>query len=537
MVRISGLMAAGCSLALCASQAWATDFFIQPTSPGPVAGAPLGAIALQATTAEAEPELVEEPVETTDSTPFKRLRTTVNDRGNTAGKWLRPGSETVTATAAEEVDATTDATSASVTEDTGATDETAVTAATAEATTTQITAVASTTGNTWKSVADAFASGQIKAGDRILLMAGYHGPISIRGANFATPVTIAPVPGQVAHAASITVRSSSGLNFQDLKVWTPAGATLSANMVRTYPDSSNITFTRLDVRAVADSPNYLKWSQTTWLANKTTGFLTDGDKIVVRNNRITGVFHGILSMGRNGVVEANIVDGFGGDGMRALGDYSLVKGNRIQNCFDIDPNHDDGFQSFSRSAAGKAGAGTLYGLKLIGNKIIEWNLQTTNPLRCNLQGIGMFDGMFEDLLIENNVIAVSHYHGITVTGTRKAVIRNNTVVNVQGKAGKYPMILVANDKDGTQSTNITLANNLAMSIRPLPTGAVNSVVTNNQLIALGSDFASIAAKDYSLSATSKAVDGGQAKYAPTVDVLNAPRPKGAAPDIGAFETR
>lgn len=85
MVRIKGLMAAGCSLALCASQAWATDFFIQPTSPGP-AGAPLGAIALQATTAEAEPELVEEPVDDGQHPVQAPAQQTANDRGNTAGK-------------------------------------------------------------------------------------------------------------------------------------------------------------------------------------------------------------------------------------------------------------------------------------------------------------------------------------------------------------------------------------------------------------------------------------------------------------------
>lgn len=551
MNRIAGLLTTGCSLALCVTQAWAADFYVQPLQPGPVAGAPLGAVALQGTIIGTS----EEETDTQTSTvTFKRLRTTVNERGNSAGKWL------TTATATEEGDGTTTTTLSEPTGETVTTTEAPVgsggetltttdgTTGTAAVTTTDgttatttdtapITTVSTSGGQTWNSVADVFNSDKLQPGDRILLMGGYHGPLSIRGVKLAGPITIAPVPGQVAHVDSITIRSSGNINIQDLKVWASALTSSKTFLIRTYSDTSNIVFDRMDVRAAADSGNYAQWPESAWLNKMWSGFMTDGNAITVRNSRITGIYHGIMAMGPNNVVDSNIVDGFGGDGLRALGDYSVVRNNRVQNCYAFDGNHDDGFQAFTVSPTGQAGAGTQYGLKLIGNKIFEWTLATPSPLRCSLQGIGMFDGMFEDLLIENNLIAVSHYHGITVTGTRKAVIRNNTVVNIDGKTGKYPWIRIDNDKDGTLSTDITLANNLAMSLMPLPKTATNSVSTNNKVIALGSDFVSLANKDYSLSATSLAVDGALAKYAPAVDILNAARPKGKAPDIGAYETR
>ena len=56
-----------------------------------------------------------------------------------------------------------------------------------------------------------------------------------------------------------------------------------------------------------------------------------------------------------------------------------------------------------------------------------WHPQ--QPHRGALQGIGCFDGMFVDWIIENNVIIVDHYHGITLGGARGCRIVNNTVID------------------------------------------------------------------------------------------------------------
>lgn len=527
MQRMRTVLMAGCCLAMGTVPAFARDFYVQPSNPGPVSGAPLGAVSLQATTTDT--------AATTEGSTFKLLQTTVNERGNTAGKWLRPGAKgTSNSGDAVTVGQTTKTSTATAS-------STATTAATTTGmTTTTATATApvstSATANTYQSIAEVFASGLVTGGDRILLMAGYHGPMMIQGQKFASPVVIEPVPGQVAHVDSLQIRSSQNITVQDLKVWSSNNKAGQVAVLRTYGDTSDILFSNMDVRSVSDSGNYMNWSLGQWLSYKRSGVLLDGNRVSIVGSRVTGVYNGIVSQAANAVIRNNIVDGFGGDGMRALGDYTLVQGNKIQNCFDIDPNHDDGFQSYSTSAAGKAGQGTLYGLKVIGNKIIEWSQTATNPLRCNLQGIGMFDGIYKDLVIQNNLIAVSAYHGITVAGAQNAVIANNTVVNIMGQSQRYPWIQVSYDKDGTPSSNVVIANNLAMNIKQMK-GQSNVTFANNRTIAIQTEFASIAAKNFALSTVSPAANAGVAKYAPSTDIMNVPRPKGSGPDIGAYETR
>ena len=63
--------------------------------------------------------------------------------------------------------------------------------------------------------------------------------------------------------------------------------------------------------------------------------------------------------------------------------------------------------------------GEVVGLVLRGNTIINYE-DPDQPHRGTLQGIGCFDGMFVDWIIENNVIIVDHYHGITLSGAAAA---------------------------------------------------------------------------------------------------------------------
>ncbi len=527
MIGIRALLIAGCSVALCGTNAWATDFYVKPVTPGPVAGTPLGAVNLQAST---ERETEEKP-----RAFSKRLRTTVNERGNTAGKWLRSGSEKAIGTASA-----TGGTTATTTTSSGATTTTAPssTTSTATAPVTLVQSTSSNAGPAWNSVDELLKSGKVQAGDRILLMGGYYGALNIRNARFSAPVTIEPVPGQIAHAESMTVRASSNLIIQGLKLWALTENHPVNQVVRSYADASNITFNNMDVRAYKDSANYMNWSQATWLANQRSGFFLQGPNVTIQNSRATGVYFGIQTTGANGAILNNIVDGFAGDGMRALGDNSLVQGNKLQNCFQINANHADGFQSFTVDpVTRKAGQGVQTGLKIIGNKIVEWTSSSTNPLRCKLQGIGMFDGMFDDLVVQNNLIVSSHYHGITVAGTRRAKIVNNTVVNMTGGTSKYPWIKVTHHKNGTLSSDVTIANNIANQVAPLAATIANSLVTNNIVPVWSRDFTAPRTLDFSLTTGSPAADAGTATFAPKDDILLAPRPKGKGPDIGAYESR
>jgi Right handed beta helix region len=473
------------------SPAFAADYFVQAARPGPVAGVALSVISLQASLTDASTPA---PGADADSSPHPR--------------WLhRAGHEAGTETGGAAIDEST------------------------------IVPLQAAPTAPWKSVGALLASGKVKAGDRIFLNAGYHGPLVIRGHKFTAPVLIAPAPGVVAHVDSILIDASANFVFKDLKVWPSGLNPTNTQIIRSYTTSSDLAFTGLDVRSVPDAPGYMSWSATTWKANKRSGFFLQGNRVTVQNSRVTGVFHGILLSGASSLIEGNVVDGFSADGMRAIGDNSIVRNNRVQNCISIDGTHKDGFQSFSSGPNGP-GSGVLKNLVIENNKIIEWASQQTNPLRCRLQGIGMFDGMYDGLRIENNIIVVSAYHGINVSGALNADIRQNTVVNPNGLAGKHPWVRVAAHKNGTPSRNVDLANNFATNITSVTNTANNVIVTNNvRAGAATTEFVGFATQNYALKSTSKAIDAGTATQMTAKDIAGVARFKGKGPDAGAFESQ
>ena len=105
---------------------------------------------------------------------------------------------------------------------------------------------------------------------------------------------------------------------------------------------------------------------------------------------------------------------------------------KAKNCVVTDANHDDGIQGF------KPGGGTISGLVIDRNTILEWTAAPDHPLRCALQGMFLSDAIYENLVVSNNLVSTSQYHGITLSGGRNAKIVNNTVVNAKGVTGSTP---------------------------------------------------------------------------------------------------
>lgn len=404
-------------------------------------------------------------------------------------------------------------------------------------TTAGLSGAAVTPANTFASMSALFTSNKLKSGDRIFLMNGAHGPLVFRGMKFAAPVLIAPMPGSFAQVDSILIDSSANLVFQDLGVWPTSLTPGKAPLIRSYGNTSDLIFTNLDVRSVFDAPNYSAWSRATWISNKRAGFLIDGNRVTVRGTRITGLQNGIIGMADNLLLDHNTIDGFSADALRALGDNSIVRGNLVQNCMSIDLTHHDGFQSYSVGPTGKPGTGTQRNLVIENNRIFE-TVGKPSAMKCLLQGIGMFDGMYDGVVIQNNLIAVSAYHGIAIAGALNAKILQNTIVPASGLVGKFPWIKVSNHKLGMPSSNVVIENNLSTNVVTISNPTRNIVVSNNPKPGTASnEFTAFAQMDLSLKATSKGVDAGDTKATTLTDVMGVKRWKGNGPDAGAYESR
>ncbi|RZJ81987.1 MAG: hypothetical protein EOO20_24765, partial [Chryseobacterium sp.] len=115
---------------------------------------------------------------------------------------------------------------------------------------------------------------------------------------------------------------------------------------------------------------------------------------------------------------------------RGLSDDSLFEFNLVAGSYGIDDNHDDGFQSWSSDEQGKVGMGKVSNVILRNNVFIsQLDPEQPFPQKLGMQGIGCFDGFFENWVIENNVVLTNMWHGISFYGARNVKIINNTVAS------------------------------------------------------------------------------------------------------------
>ena len=78
-------------------------------------------------------------------------------------------------------------------------------------------------------------------------------------------------------------------------------------------------------------------------------------------NWFQGSIFGISVSGANALVERNTVSNFSADGLRGLGNFGTFQYNVVKNCYDVNENHDDGFQSWSVGTGG-VGTGEVVGV-------------------------------------------------------------------------------------------------------------------------------------------------------------------------------
>jgi len=379
------------------------------------------------------------------------------------------------------------------------------------------------------------AGAPIKGGDTILLHNGYHGELSITGCYNAEPITIEPVEGHEPRFRAVRLRSSSHWVLRGLHV---SGVFGPGKKPRTLIELSSHGWTgpihdvTVEDCVVQSAADVSKWTKQDWNDKPSNGISADGTRMTVRGNRVTNVNFGISVGATHAVIERNAVVNFAGDGLRGLGDHSVFAYNVVKNCYDVNDNHDDGFQSWSLGPDRRPGTGKVVGLVLRGNTIINYE-DPDQPFRGTLQGIGCFDGMFEDWVIENNVVIVDHWHGITLLGARNCRIVNNTVIDRNPDRPGPPWIMIDKHKKGERSIGCVIRNNLAVVKAPADqdvTADHNLAVTDPQAM-----FVDPERFDLRLKPTSPAVDAGSADLAPSDDRAGDGRPQGKAVDLGAYE--
>lgn len=297
-------------------------------------------------------------------------------------------------------------------------------------------------------------SGNLSGGDRLILEPGFHGQLLIDTLTFEPPLVITAAPNTRPELAHLKINNSKGVRIEGLGVTATAEGGSNEALVE-IRQSQNI---QLDDLVIASTEDTRTWTAARWRRLARHGVSLSGQDISLSNSLIRNVRHGVSSDARNTLVQGNTIELFSGDGIRGLGDDSAYIGNTIRLCVGVDDNHDDGFQSWSLDELNQPGMGTVRNVRVENNQIRNG----AHPLSCTLQGIGLFDGIFENWLIRGNTVVVDHWHGITVMGARDVTIKDNIVLDSRpGKPGA-PWITITAHKDGRIAQNSFIEGNITM---------------------------------------------------------------------------
>ncbi|MGB3315880.1 MAG: hypothetical protein WBB85_15855 [Albidovulum sp.] len=273
-----------------------------------------------------------------------------------------------------------------------------------------------------------------------ILISGQFGTVSIKGLRMKRGVTVASAKPGSAHFERIEIRSCANITLSGLSCWPLSPVTKSKAkqyLITADSKSENIEVTNSLFRGRADSDDHTHWSKDDWQAAKIGAVFLQGPRGIIRNNAAIGVNFGFNVIGHSSEIFENTVFGFSGDGLRVAADNCVVIGNRVSDAVGIDKNHPDGFQAFKRK-------GTLSGLVVKDNTILEWTIRPDNPLRTRLQGLSLHDGPYENVVVRDNSVSCSSPNGIRLTRVINLDVTGNRVRHADGKRGNAPRLIVAN---------------------------------------------------------------------------------------------
>jgi parallel beta-helix repeat protein len=211
----------------------------------------------------------------------------------------------------------------------------------------------------------------------------------------------------------------------------------------------------------------------------------------------------------------------------------------------VSENHDDLFQAFTAVP----GVGPACKNDTIRGNLFVNTTDTNRPFVGVTQGIGCFNGPFENWIVENNIVMTDHYHGISFYDATNCKIVNNTVMdpylvtpvdpfeNNSSSTGPAWIYL-----DGASTNNI-VKNNLANTMNFA--SGVNTTAASNYSIGSISSYANYFVNvsniavpgsfDLHLKPGSLPINRGDNVDAPLVDFDGVARPQGAKVDCGAYE--
>ena len=370
----------------------------------------------------------------------------------------------------------------------------------------------------------------VQAGDTIFLRDGLHGDIALVGYQNAAPIYVFAQAGHHPVFRHLDVASCRNWVFSGINISSePYGDYLNGKLVKIESHNWQGPCSLVELSDCQVFSTSQPWvNADDWLNKVSEGIFVRADSIRVMNNKVSNVSFGIQLVGDSNKSIGNDIINFSADGARVIGSHNIFDGNLIKNCYKVDDNHDDGIQSFTTG-------GVVVDDNVIRNNIILNYDDPNQPLLGDMQGIGCFDGYYRNWVIENNLIVVNHWHGISLYGAMDCKIINNTVLDPTPSIAPGPSwIKVTDKKSGEPSSGCIIKNNVANSFA-IDDGVLGDNMTLSTVADYQSHFVKPSQFNFNLLITSSLIDAADATVAPLFDINGTSRANGQGPDIGAYE--
>lgn len=263
----------------------------------------------------------------------------------------------------------------------------------------------------------------VEDGRTLLLLDGHHGSASFEGEH-EEAVTIHAAPGARPTLSRLEIRSGRGFHLRGLTVSPSFGGEPYDGYVVRLGERGEATDLVFEDGVVFTEPDSSGWTVAEWMgANDGVLLGRHGDGLVVRRTHVHNVRFGISIAAFRSSVEGSLVADFPADGIRVTRDGDRVIDTVIKNAHvsdeDGDANHDDAIQCFLFNV----GTGTVRDVTIRGNVVLSYEGSPSFPNA--MQGIGFFDGPLVDFVVEDNVVFVDHWHGVSLYDAQGSRVSNN----------------------------------------------------------------------------------------------------------------
>ena len=270
-----------------------------------------------------------------------------------------------------------------------------------------------------------------KPGDKIDLMTGDYGDVTITGMNQGDFITIEAAPGQTPRFTKLTIGAGygkasrwrlTGLTVSALSGGKMANGTVNHAGLVNIIGGDNIIFERNTVQSQAGDFNWQSELTNPDAPAVSSGIGADQVSCIsLLDNRLSNLFNGIIiggdqtdDRGKYFLVMGNTIDNFAGDGIDHSTSHLRILHNRITNGHDICENkcvHTDGIQGWNwHNKPGLVNTDVV----IDSNVIIAQTKPGLAWPADDLHGITIFDGRWDGVQVVNNLIITDTWHGITL---------------------------------------------------------------------------------------------------------------------------